>query len=137
VEAALHLSSPETEVSAAAPAREGKPAAREFWQREWAEHHELMRDRLLAAIRDDRAARAYCHRCRGAVEVQAPDPRTITDAISKWHELAGLRPKPDDGAAVSAPQVTRRLVLPDTQLEGGEAGSKTPSMSPPTPEPQS
>jgi hypothetical protein len=90
-----------------------------------------MHDRLLQAISEDRIENAYCPRCRGRVEVKAPDPRAITDAISKWHELAGLRPKPDDGTAITAPTVIRRVVLPDRgEVEGGRAGGGETAESP-------
>jgi hypothetical protein len=57
------------------------------------------------------------------VPIYHPDVRARTDAIAKLHELAGLRPKPDDGAAGTAPPVIRRLVMPGgREVEGGEAG---------------
>jgi hypothetical protein len=60
--------------------------------------------------------------------VRFPDVRARTDAIKALHELAGLRPKPDDGTMVTPPVVLRRVVLPGGgEVEGGEAGT-APSL---------
>jgi hypothetical protein len=105
------------------PAPDPTPEAREHWRRVWAENYEALTERLLAATDAESTHLGQCPRCRSRVPINHPDIRARTDAISKLHELAGLRPRPDDGTFATAPVVLRRLVLPNRgELEGSEAG---------------
>jgi hypothetical protein len=110
----------------------GTPAAKKFWQESWERNYELYEKSLLEAVTAEREQNGRCPKCNAHVPVRYPDTRARTDAVKTLHELAGLKPRPEDEGAGQAPIVTRRLVLPDAQVDGGEAGSKTPSMSPPS-----
>jgi hypothetical protein len=90
----------------------------------WRDNYQALTARLLDATDAERTQWGVCPHCQKKVPIQQPDTRARTDAIAKLHELAGLRPRPDDGTVATAPPVIRRLVLPDRgELEGGEAGT--------------
>jgi hypothetical protein len=104
--------------------RDTKPDAREHWQRVWQDNYEALTERLLAATEAEKTQYGVCSHCGRKTPIQHPDTRARTDAISKLHELAGLRPRPDDGTMVTAPAVIRRVVLPEgREVEGGESGA--------------
>ena len=116
---------PPSQAVTIARARESKsPEAKGFWQQVWADNYQALAARLLEATEAERSQFGYCPTCRCKVHVQHPDTRARTDAIKALHELAGLRPKPDEGPTQGV-TVVRKLVMPDgTTLEGaGRPGS--------------
>jgi len=109
------------------PCRDSKPDAKQHWQQVWTDNYEALTERLLEATSANKTQYGRCPCCRTMVPIQYPDTRARTDAIAKLHELAGLRPKPDDGGVATTLTVIRRLVLPGgREIEGGEAGSAFP-----------
>src|SRR5262249_52012036 len=83
------------------PGRDSKPDAKQHWQQVWSDNYEALTERLLEATSANKTQYGRCPCCHTMVPLPHPDTRARTDAIAKLHELAGLRPKPDDGGAAT------------------------------------
>lgn len=72
------------------------PAAKQFWRQSWARNVHLYEHSLLEAVRAEREQNGRCPKCHAHVPVRYPDTRARTDAVKALHELAALRPRPED-----------------------------------------
>src|SRR5262249_21294209 len=109
------------------------PGSKEFWQESWRRNYRLYEASLLEAVQAEREQNGRCPKCHAHVPVRYPDTRARTDAVKALHELAGLRPRPEDGGQRQAPRGERRAVLPGGRVAGAGGPGTPPAGRPGTP----